>query len=277
MKTFSSLLLIILFTCFSFFSAAQSVGDAAPDFSLQTLDGGEFNLSSKQGNVVFIFLFGYACPHCLANGNNTEELYQKYKDQEGFIAVGVDTWDGNSAGVENFMSSTGVSYTLCLEASSLEDLYNTTYDRIIVVDKDGIIRFKSTSNSISAVVDQADDAVATYLAMDAGMGGGDGGSDMMGDGGTVTALKRIDSYQNQALVFPNPVKNVVNIDAKLFAESDVDVKIFDVAGKKAIEKKLINNNEEIINVPVDQLRDGLYILQLSGRYLQITQRFIVRK
>jgi cytochrome oxidase Cu insertion factor (SCO1/SenC/PrrC family) len=65
---------------------AQSVGDQAPDFTLSTVNGTSFTLSNQQGKVVFIFIFGYACPHCLANGNNTQTgIYQKYKNNEDFV------------------------------------------------------------------------------------------------------------------------------------------------------------------------------------------------
>jgi peroxiredoxin len=140
----------------TFTGMAQDVGDEAPDFSLTTLNGNSFTLSNYRGKVVFIFFFGYACPHCLANGNNTETgIYNIYKSYEEFEAVGVDTWNGNNSGVSSFASTTGITYTLCLQAGALEATYQTTYDRIVVVDKEGIIRYKSTANSVTSIVSDA--------------------------------------------------------------------------------------------------------------------------
>ena len=36
------------------------VGDAAPDFTLETLEGNEITLSDFQGKVVFVNFFGYS-------------------------------------------------------------------------------------------------------------------------------------------------------------------------------------------------------------------------
>ncbi|NJK85193.1 MAG: TlpA family protein disulfide reductase [Bacteroidales bacterium] len=112
----------------------QNVGEPAPDFTLNVLNGGQFKLSDQKGKVVFIFVFGYNCPHCKANGPNTQTgIYEMFMDNSSFVAIGVDTWNGNSSGVESFKATTGITYPLGLNASSIESLYSTTYDRILVV------------------------------------------------------------------------------------------------------------------------------------------------
>jgi len=52
------LLLIVMAFAFSAVKAA-GVGDAAPEFALNRLDGGTITLSDLKGKVVYIFWFGY--------------------------------------------------------------------------------------------------------------------------------------------------------------------------------------------------------------------------
>ena len=154
---FKILTLILFFVLAGYSSIySQNVGEAAPNFTLTTVNGSEFKLSDNKGKVVFLFLFGNSCPHCLSNGNNTETgIYSAYKSNEGFVALGIDTWDGNKSAVESFVSKTGITYPVALNGSGVQSAYSTTYDRMIVIDREGIIRYKSTANATASVVNDA--------------------------------------------------------------------------------------------------------------------------
>ncbi len=274
-KTFKPFLLLFCLSI-SFFSIGQNVGDPAPNFSLEKLGGGQFTLSSQEGKVVFIFLFGYSCPHCLANGPNTQSgIYEVFAGDPDFVAVGVDTWDGNEAGVESFKSSTGVGYQLCLKGSGLEDSYNSTYDRIIVVDQNGIIQYKATANATASVVNQAKSVIESLLAE----GGDDDDKmddDMMKEN-MITGLSDTDNYQSATEIFPNPARDVLNIEASSFEGNELDVRIFDTTGKKAFKGKIRKLESDFVQVPVEQLRNGLYILQVESTGQKITRKFLVMK
>lgn len=144
--------------------AAQNVGDDAPDFTLTKLDGGSFNLADQVGKVVFIFTFGNGCSHCISNGPNTESgIYSVYKNDANFVAVGIDTWDGSSGQVQSYQVSTGITYPLLLNGGSMQRDYNTTYDRMIVIDQSGVIRYKGTSNASTSKVAEASDVISGLL------------------------------------------------------------------------------------------------------------------
>lgn len=117
----------------------------APTFTLQTSDGQNINLSDYQGKVVTLFFFGYGCPPCKAVAPSIQEqLATPYESNDDYAILGLDVWDGNSAGVDAFKSATEVRFPLLLEASSIARDYETTYDRLVVVDKDGGIVFLGT-------------------------------------------------------------------------------------------------------------------------------------
>ena len=157
---------IVLITIISFNGNAQiSEGQAAPDFSFTSTDGETFTLSDHKGKVVFMFLFGNNCPSCLTVGGKTEsDIYDAFKDNSDFVAVGLDQWDNSSnlASVSSFRSRTGISYPLLIKAGSISTTYGTTYDRLLVVDKDGILRHKGTSGA-SNDIQNAIMAIQEYL------------------------------------------------------------------------------------------------------------------
>ena len=58
-----------------------------------------------------------------------------------YMVLGLDQWDGNEASVMAFKTATNVTFPLLLNASGVATDYQTTFDRIIVIDKSGKIAF----------------------------------------------------------------------------------------------------------------------------------------
>jgi peroxiredoxin len=272
---------------------SQNVGDAAPDFTLSVLGGGaSFQLSNEKGKVVFIFLFGFACPHCLANGNNTETgIYNVYKSNSDFVAVGVDTWDGNASGVQNFKSSTGLTYPLCLNGSSVLGTYNTSYDRIIVVDKEGIIRYKSVANSTSDVVTAAGSVIAELLSGnntnpgDTTMNPGDS---TMNPGDTATspddtamspsAISKIADDSRSLKVYPIPAYDMVHVESSFNQGETATVRIINTSGKIVTETtNTLVSGENTISIPLNNLMNGMYYLQLITPEKILTRKLIINR
>jgi peroxiredoxin len=244
------LISLFLMGIFPFAISGQSVGEMAPDFTLNTDGGSAFKLSDQYGTVVFIFFFGYACPHCLANGNNTETLInERFKSNVDFVAVGVDTWDGNESGVASFKTSTHITYPLCLMGSSLESEYQTTYDRIVVIDQDGVIRFKSTANSTSGVVSQAADVIA----------------DLLGSGSPSGILDTKQDDEFSWSVYPVPAGDRVFVKFPEGSVSDGFLRIIGTNGQILAEKDVpFNSGENTVELSTLFLPDGFYLLQYFG-------------
>ncbi|MFY0625284.1 MAG: redoxin family protein [Reichenbachiella sp.] len=300
MKTLLKATLFLLLTLNSGTSFSQEMGDEAPDFTLEKLGGGSFTLSDHSGKVVFIFFFGAGCPHCVSNGPNTENvIYKVYKDHPDFVAIGADTWDYNESGVANYRSSTGITYPLGLMAGELEPLFDTTYDRMIVIDKDGIIRYKSTANATTSVVADAADVVKTYLAMDASGGGDNGGGDngggdngggdngggdngggdngMNGGGDTVTSIEKMDEL-NDISVYPIPAQNQITIKSEAFLKNDATISIYTMTGQLVLQKKVTqrNNNYSTLSIPL--VLEGLNFVEISFSNQQtIRKKLIISK
>lgn len=72
-------------------SGQSLVGEAAPDFSLPLVGGGEVTLSQLRGKVVLLNFWATWCPPCRAEMPSMERLYAQLKDS-GFelLAVNVE-------------------------------------------------------------------------------------------------------------------------------------------------------------------------------------------
>ena len=215
MKSFAFLLLLL---SLPFATAnAQAVGQVAPDFAYPQLGGGELKLADYQGKVVFVFLFGNTCPFCLAVGHRTEsEVNAVHGSNPSFQAIGLDMWTNSSstASVSSFKNRTGVSYPLGLQAGGMGSLYGTTYDRLLVIGADGILRFKSSSN-VSSSLDAAKEVVSDLLA-------------------TIALEKEDQPSTDFSLAggYPNPFSNSLEIAFQTPAPGQVRLSIHDLLGRE---------------------------------------------
>jgi len=130
----------------------------APSFNLDTDTGQSMSLSDYKGDVLVIFFFGNNCPPCKGAAPKIEsDLTQKFKDKVDFSIIGIDQWDGNKSSVESFRNTTEVTFPLGLKGSGVAKDYGTTYDRLVIVDKEGKLAFvgkTQSTNDLDKVVTQ---------------------------------------------------------------------------------------------------------------------------
>ena len=142
-------------------------GTPAPGFTYTSLNGATVSLSDFQGKVVYLFFYGADCPHCRSNGPVTEtQIHQQFRDNDNFVALGLDTWNLPASANNSFRSATGISYTLLLNArQSLVDYYGSSsaYDRSVVISPEGNILYQGTGyvdTDVATVVDVITDELA---------------------------------------------------------------------------------------------------------------------
>lgn len=144
----------------------DAVGKTAPTFMYTSLSGQQISLSDFQGKVVYIFFYGAGCPHCRSNGPVTEsQINTQFKSDSNFVALGLDTWNSSSSANTSFKNSTGITYTLLLNAQqSLVDYYgnSTSYDRSVVIDTNGNIAYQG-SGFVNTDVNKVVETIETEL------------------------------------------------------------------------------------------------------------------
>lgn len=135
----------------------DSSGNTAPTFTLKDTNDSDVSLSTYNGKVIVLFFLGSGCPSCRAVAPKIENQIVNVFSSNEVIVLGLDQWDGNSAAVTNFKSVTQVTFPLLLNASDVARQYETTYDRLVLIDKNGNIHFKGdnlVSQNLPRVVEE---------------------------------------------------------------------------------------------------------------------------
>jgi peroxiredoxin len=118
--------------------------DKTKDFTLTSDTNLKVSLSDYKDNVVVLFFFGNGCSSCRAVSPEIQKTFVDNYTNKKVQVLGLDTWDGNINSVRSFKSSANLTFPLLLQASSVAKTFETTYDRILVLDKKGEVHFKGT-------------------------------------------------------------------------------------------------------------------------------------
>lgn len=114
------------------------IGDLAPDFILESLEGEVIRLSSLRGKSVVVNFWATWCPPCREEMPAFETIFQNNKDK--LEILGVDLQESPET-IRKFLEEIPVTYTLLLDPNSeVKGAYNVfTQPVTYFLDKDGII------------------------------------------------------------------------------------------------------------------------------------------
>lgn len=120
---------------------ARAVSGAAPDFSLQSRDGGTISLREFRGQVVMINFWATWCGPCREEMPHLEALYQRYSAL-GFRLLGVNV-EEDSENAEAWLEEMPVSFTILFDPENrVSELYDViAMPSTVLVDRQGNIRF----------------------------------------------------------------------------------------------------------------------------------------
>lgn len=83
---------------------------------------------------------------------------------------------------------------------------------------------------------------------------------------TVDDLSIQDSAENHFALYPNPTYNTIYIQSNL--NSDFEINVFDVVGKKILHK---TGNQNIESLDVSHLSKGVYFVRIRDMKSNLTQ------
>jgi peroxiredoxin len=118
------------------------VGDAAPNFTLTTLDGKQVSLSQFRGKPVMLNFWYSTCPGCLAEIPGMQRFYSAQQGAgKDFVILGVNSVD-NAQTAQQFTQQNGLTYSLALDNNQqVATLYHlTATPTSYFIDRQGIIR-----------------------------------------------------------------------------------------------------------------------------------------
>ena len=144
------------------------VGDTAPDFTLELLDGKKFTLSEHRGKVVMLQFTAGWCGICRKEMPYIErDIWQRHKDNEDFVLIGIDREETKEA-ILPFIQKVGTTYPIAMDTKgdvfASYALRKSGITRNILIDRDGKIvmltrrfeeqEFKDLTNKIDSMLEK---------------------------------------------------------------------------------------------------------------------------
>lgn len=121
-------------------TTGTTLGQVAPDFTLNTLDGDTFKLSDHRGEVVLINFWATWCGPCVVETPELVELYNDLKDR-GLTVVGISLDEEGPEVVKPFAKRFAVSYPIAVDEGAVAEAFGGVYGlpTTYVVDGEGRI------------------------------------------------------------------------------------------------------------------------------------------
>jgi peroxiredoxin len=135
------LLLLILYMGLTENVPAETVQDAAPDFTLKSQKNGNLKLSELRGKVILINFWASWCGPCRQEMPVLDELYRHYRSLD-FTILGVNV-EQNSDDAESLLKDVPVSFPILFDTENkISKLYGVKgMPSTVLVDRDGKIRY----------------------------------------------------------------------------------------------------------------------------------------
>ncbi|WP_404364156.1 TlpA disulfide reductase family protein [Marinobacter sp.] len=133
----ASLLATLAFTA----SAAETMNEPAPDFTLKSNQGENLRLEDYRGQVVMLNFWASWCGPCRQEMPVMDDIHEQYKDL-GFTVLAVNV-DENTAEADRFLSAVPVDFPILYDNESrVSELYGVdAMPSTVMIDRDGTARF----------------------------------------------------------------------------------------------------------------------------------------
>ena len=126
-----------------------------------------------------------------------------------------------------------------------------------MIDQEGIIRYKSTANATSSVVNEAKQVINNLL--------------------TTTSVENPQSDEDFFNVYPVPAKETIFITNNFENNKNTTVNILNLNGTVAQRSTYLNNANQKLSIPVNNLNPGVYFLRLITQTQIQTKKIIISK
>lgn len=122
--------------------ASPLIGRAAPDFSLQSMEGGEVSLADYRGRAVVVNFWASWCFECIAEHGVLMEAQQRYADEVAIIGILYQDTVADAAGFLARYGDGGWPNLIDPAGTVAVDFGVSGVPESFFIDSDGIVRYK---------------------------------------------------------------------------------------------------------------------------------------
>ncbi len=138
-----------------------AVGEVAPPFTLNTLDGKTVSLRDYAGKVVILDFWQTSCPHCREAMPRVQRLHDKYASQ-GVVVLGVNQQEAPSA-VKDFITANKYTIPQSLDPGTAAGAYGVSgLPTLLIIDQQGKVAWVQAGDSAD-MIDRMSEQVETLL------------------------------------------------------------------------------------------------------------------
>jgi thiol-disulfide isomerase/thioredoxin len=156
--------------------AKLMINEAAPPFTLKSIDGSEVSLASLKGKIVIVDFWATWCGPCIASFPGMKKAVEKYKADADVKFVFIDTWENGEKdkvkkSVADFIEKNAYPFHVLMDYDNkiVEQFKVEGIPTKFVIDANSNVRFKSVGfgGNADALVDE----LAIMIEMSKAAGG----------------------------------------------------------------------------------------------------------
>lgn len=117
-----------------------SAENKAPDFTVETINHGNFTLSDTRGQVVLLNFWATWCPPCRVEIPHLKALYREYSDS-GLVVVGASIDKMSTQELARFVATNEMEYPVFLADESMLRDYGgiRSVPTTLIIDRNGSV------------------------------------------------------------------------------------------------------------------------------------------
>jgi cytochrome oxidase Cu insertion factor (SCO1/SenC/PrrC family) len=136
-------------------SETNTIGrTAAPDFSLQDVQGNEFKLSDFRGKVVVLEFMGTTCPHCANEMPQLVAVWKRFGSSIVMISINVNQGDTDEM-LSAYASEHDAPWVWARDTANVASAYKATgVPTVVIIDPGGGIAYVNVGETPEAKLTQ---------------------------------------------------------------------------------------------------------------------------